>query len=346
MNLDLLASMHSGCEDLDAGIVSSDSIYAAALMGGEGFTDTIKKGAKATIAWIKQLLNNILDAILFWFGGRDNVKSKLNKLKNSKVFSMFKSDITNKVEKVTLPAVKIANRFVNEVIEGEYQEFFKKNLKETSEITSFFVAVNKLTDNLAAFIKAAEAKPSEDHLDLEPQLVELRKCIEAGRKLVNAIDKQEEPNQDVIKNLNSAVSKLAKATNVLTGAQKTVSKGLDELSKEAESKAVYTPAIQSAIDSGSINRVRASITALMDDNRISADQLNDIIAHLEKDFPNLYVEYQETTLARELAPKADWSADTYDTQGSYTYTNFSKKRVHHLRDMRNYLRENKVKGFY
>lgn len=346
MNINLLDAMHAGCEDLDSGVLSENSIYAAALMGGEGFMDAIKKGAKTSLAWIKQLLNNILDAILFWFGGRENVKNKLDKLKRSKMFSIFRSDLSKKVEKITLPAVAVAYSHISSIIDDEYQEFFRDKLKETSEISAFFVGVNSMSDVMEKYIREAKNKPLPEHLDLTDILTAARKSADAGRKLVQAIEKEKEPNQEVIKNLQTCVSKLAKGINVLTSAMKVVAKGLDELDKEAESKAVYTPAVQTAIDSGNINRVRAAISAVMDDNRISADQLNDIISHLEKDFPNLYTDYEETTLAKELAPKADWSANTYNEQASYTYTNFSKKRIHHLRDMRNYLRENKVKGFY
>ncbi|QBZ70610.1 Zn-ribbon domain containing protein [Edwardsiella phage pEt-SU] len=345
MSTELLKSMYAGVEDISSGVMSEDSIYAAAVMGGEGFLDSVKKGAQATIAWIKQLLNNILDAILFWFGGRDTVKRKLDELKRSKFFSMFKSDITNKVEKVTLPAVAIAWNFVEDIIETEYQDFHNDKLKETPEIRSFFVTVNALADSLSKYCKAAKHSPSEDHLNLEPHLQEVRKCVEAGRKLVTALDKEKEPDQGIIKNINGCVVKLGKATNVMISAMKTVSKGLDELSNKAAAKAIYSRSMQTAIESGSNNRIKSAIQAEIEDSRKSPEEINEIIALLEKDMPDVFDPYEESTLAKELAPKSEWSGKTYELQSAYYMMNGSKKRLHHLRDIRNYLHENKIDGF-
>lgn len=345
MNINLLESIHAGCEDLDSGVVSENSIYASALMGGEGFMDTVKKGASASIEFIKRVLNSILDAILFYFGGRDNVKRKLDALKRSKLFSMFKSDVTNKVEKVTLPAVNIARDFVEDIIENEYQDFHRDRLKETSEIRAFFVTVNNLGDNLGKFCKAAKASPNEEHLNLESQLQEVRKCIDAGRKLVGALGKEKEPDQSIIKNINGCVNKLGKATNVLISAMKTVSKGLDELNEKAASKAVYSSSMQAAIESGSKNRILSAIQVEIEDSRKTPAEVNEIVAQFEKDFSDLFAPYEENTLAKELAPKAEWSPEVYDTQSAYYTMNGSKKRLHHLRDIRNYLHENKLGGF-
>lgn len=345
MDINLLDAMHAGCEDLDSGVLSENSIYAAALMGGEGFMDTIKKGAKASLAWIKQLLNNILDAILFWFGGRENVKNKLDKLKRSKMFSIFRSDLSKKVEKVTLPAVAVAYSHVNSIIDDEYQEFFRDKLKETSEITAFFVGVSSMSDVMEKYIREAKNKPLPEHLDLTDILAAARKSADAGRKLVQAIEKEKEPNQEVIKNLQACVSKLAKGINVLTSAMKVVAKSLDELDKEVEGKSVYDSVMLKAIESGDISNIRAALITEIDTSSNTPEHLNAIITQLEKDFPDLYDEYKENTMAGKPAPKEDWSEDTYYKQNLYTNANFSKKRVHLLRDIRNYLRSQKVKGF-
>lgn len=343
MSTELLKSMLSGMEDLGGGVCSTDSIYASALMGGEGFMDSIKKGANTTIEFIKRVLNTILDAILFYFGGRDNVKRKFDKLKSSKLFSMFKSEISNKVEKITVPAVGIAQRFVEEIIENEYQDFHTNKLKETPEIRAFYVQVNKLSDDLGNYLKATKTKPAEEHLYLDPQLTEVRKCIEAGRKLATSLGKDKEPDQAIIKNINGAVFKLGKATNVMVGAMKSVSKGLDELSKDAESMALFPRSLQTAIDSGSISRVRSAIINEIEDPSTPIADTAKRIAALEKKFPNLYEEYEETTLSKELAPKDTWSEDVYSVQSSFTNANMSKKRMHHLLEIEKYLREQKGK---
>lgn len=228
MNINLLESMHAGCEDLNSGVVSEDSIYAAALMGGEGFLDTIKEGAKASIAWIKQLLNTILDAILFWFGGRSRVLKALDNIKRSKAFEIFRPKITLLVDKYAYPAAAIARIHIESAITEEYQSFFRKELPESSAITKFFISVSQMSDILERYLKDAHFNASEKHLDFSDILGKAKSAIEAGRKVIADIEKEKHPNNEVLRNLNSVIGKVGKAINVLNNASESIARNIEK----------------------------------------------------------------------------------------------------------------------
>lgn len=93
--------------------------------------------------------------------------------------------------------------------------------------------------------------------------------------------------------------------------------------------------------------MRSALIVTLDDARVSPDELTEILAIVEKAAPaDFYLEYEETTLAGKMnQTQSEWDADYFDLQSSYTNTNFSKERVHHLVKVRNYLMEKGVKGF-
>lgn len=53
--------MYAGLEDLDENVCSAESIYASALMGGEGFLDGIKKGAQSVVTWVKNIARKVVE---------------------------------------------------------------------------------------------------------------------------------------------------------------------------------------------------------------------------------------------------------------------------------------------
>lgn len=230
MSNELLKSMINGFENFD-GPVSSDTIYAAALMGGEGFMDTIKEGAKASIAWIKQLLNNILDAILFWFGGRSRVVKALNDLKRSKFFEVFRPNISVLVDKYALPAAAIAYSHTESAIDEEYQSFFRQELPETPEVNRFFVSVNSMSEILKRYIRDARTNPTEKHLDFSDILGKAKDAMEAGRKIVSKFETEKDPNNKLIFNLNSVITKIGKAVNVLNNASESIARNIEKENK-------------------------------------------------------------------------------------------------------------------
>lgn len=231
MSTELLKSMLSGMEDLNDGIMSEDSIYVSAIMGGEGFMDSIKKGAKSALAFIKMVINNIIDAVLMWFGGRSRIERGLEKLKNSKLFEMFKPKIAVLISKYSIPAANLARRHIESGINEEYQSFFRGSLPESPEITKFFVSINSMDTYLEKFIRNATGSNSEQYLSFSEILGKAKEAMEAGRKIVSLIEKEKEPNDKVIQNLNSVVGKVARAVTVLTNASDSIARNIDKESK-------------------------------------------------------------------------------------------------------------------
>lgn len=231
MNINLLDAMHAGCEDLDSGVLSENSIYASALMGGEGFMDTIKEGAKASIAWIKQLLNTILDAILFWFGGRSRVVKALDNLKRSKLFEIFKPKIAVLVDKYAIPGAAIAHNYLESALDQEYQSFFRQELPESAEVTRFFVSINDMSTMLSKYIRDARIHPTEKHLDFSDVLGKAKNAMEAGRKIVSKIEMERHPDNKLIYNLNSVITKIGKAVNALNNASESIARNIEKEDK-------------------------------------------------------------------------------------------------------------------
>lgn len=231
MDINLLESMHAGCEDLDSGVLSENSIYASAIMGGEGFMDTIKKGAAASIAWIKQLLNTILDAILFWLGGRSRVVKALDNLKRSKLFEAFRPKINVLADKYVVPGAGIARIHLDSALEDEYQSFFRKELPESKEVTRFFVSINKMSEVLDRHLRDARIHPTEKHLDFSDILSQAKSAMEAGRKIVSDIEKEAKPDNRIIYNLNSVITKIGKAINALNNASESIARNIEKEDK-------------------------------------------------------------------------------------------------------------------
>lgn len=229
----LLRNLYAGFEDMGQGIISENTIFVMAYVdGNEGFGDSLTKGAKSAINFTKKIIDAIIDAALFWVGGRSNVVKQLNRIKQSKLMEVFRPKVNVLVDKYAKPALTIAYNHVDGGITDEYQAFFKKELESSSAVKNFFVEVNQMSDLLNTRVKSANNSPSEKDLDFSDIMAKANSIMNNGKKIVADIEKEEEPNQQVVAKLNSVVNKIGKAVNVLANASESISRNLEKVKEE------------------------------------------------------------------------------------------------------------------
>jgi len=92
--------------------------------------------------------------------------------------------------------------------------------------------------------------------------------------------------------------------------------------------------------------VRSALINELENNRLQDDEINKAVAWTQARIADLFVDYQENSLAGKMNhDPAEWDADYYDLQTSYLNSNFAKVRFEHLITVRNALRLRGVKGF-
>lgn len=229
----LLRNLYAGFEDMGQGIISENTIFVMAYVdGNEGFGDSIAKGAKVAIDFLKKVIEAIMDAAMFWMGGRSNVIKQIDRIKQSKLMEVFRPKMDVLIDKYAKPAVALASQHVDGAINEDYQAFFRKELPSSPAINDFFVSVNKVIDLLADRARSTNRSPSEKDLDFSEIMAAAKSAMDAGNKIVAAIEKEDEPNKEVLAKLNSAVTKIGKGINVLANASESIARKLEKVKEE------------------------------------------------------------------------------------------------------------------
>lgn len=110
----------------------------------------------------------------------------------------------------------------------------------------------------------------------------------------------------------------------------------------------FTPgqSMLAALESGSINRLRSALVAELENNRLNGQMVRQAMKWAESQIPDLFVDYEENTLALGFeADKHKWDVDYYNLQSAYLVMNFSRKRFEHLMNIYQELRDRAVSGF-
>lgn len=223
-------TMVSGCESINGGDYNTpDAKYAFTVLqlhandvglyaGQEGFIDEVKKGAKSLGKWILQLINDILDGIMFYFGGRNAVKAKLRAFKQHSAFDVFKSKLTKNIEKTVLPTLARIFELCESIITVEYQEYYRGKLPDNDQIMGIFLNNNKIEDMIKDAIKKADGNPSEECLDFDDIVNEAQKAMKVAKSYISSIRGREDENKGVVRNLGSVVSKYGKIISAINKA--------------------------------------------------------------------------------------------------------------------------------
>lgn len=305
--------MLSGCEAINLGDYKSpESKYAQGVLKLHANDAGIYAGQEGFLDSIKKGAKSVVDWV------RRLIKGLVDWVKS--VFSKKTIDnvtITDENKEKFITAIKALKETFSTVTEDQQKE-------AEVNLSAAVSAVDKLIS--AAGSNGNVGKQVED---LRSAMITISSKLDSvGKKLKEGDDKKGNAVGKITTIMGRGMNALTKACAMTDGVY------------------IYPQAMQKAIDSGSLSRVRAALMAYIEDNSFSPEDLKELVSHVEKDVPDVYQEYEENTLAGKLAPKDTWSEDTYNTQSSYYTINGSKKRLHLLMNMRNFLREKKVKGFY
>lgn len=100
------------------------------------------------------------------------------------------------------------------------------------------------------------------------------------------------------------------------------------------------------VENGTASQARSALINELENNRLEDHEINKAIAWTEARVADLFVDYEENTLAGKMNNDShQWDEDYYYLQTSYINVNFAKVRFEHLIAVRNSLRQRRVKGF-
>ncbi|WET16385.1 hypothetical protein [Yersinia aleksiciae] len=100
------------------------------------------------------------------------------------------------------------------------------------------------------------------------------------------------------------------------------------------------------VENGTASRARSALINELENNRLEDHEINKAVAWTEARVADLFVDYEENTLAGKMNYDShQWNEDYYYLQTSYINVNFAKVRFEHLITVRNSLRLRGVKGF-
>ena len=99
-----------------------------------------------------------------------------------------------------------------------------------------------------------------------------------------------------------------------------------------------TESMKKFVKSKDLLQVRTALQMELNVRRLFTKDLYATMAWVEKQRPEVFVEYEEKAFARAIdTDKKNWTAKYYDGQTVYLKTNFSKKRYSHLISVREFL---------
>ncbi|ELX2276442.1 MULTISPECIES: hypothetical protein [Yersinia] len=110
----------------------------------------------------------------------------------------------------------------------------------------------------------------------------------------------------------------------------------------------FTPSqsLVTALESGSINRLRSALVAELENNRLDGQTVRQSMKWAESHVNGLFADYEESTLALGFeADKTKWDTDYYFLQSAYLNMNFARERFEHLMNIYQVLRDHAVSGF-
>ncbi|EPJ8502139.1 hypothetical protein [Escherichia coli] len=100
------------------------------------------------------------------------------------------------------------------------------------------------------------------------------------------------------------------------------------------------------VEHGTTSQIRSALIKELEDNRLDDAEIGRAVAWTEERVADLFVDYEENTLAGKMNNDPGlWDDDYYYRQTSYINVNFAKVRFEHLITVRNSLRLRGVKGF-
>lgn len=95
-----------------------------------------------------------------------------------------------------------------------------------------------------------------------------------------------------------------------------------------------------------VKKARDSLLLSIKDPQVEASLLMEIIERIEQQTPELLESFQPNSEMKSLfAEKTDWSADYFSRHCWLARENFSRERIEHIIQVKEYLRKQGVKGF-
>ncbi|QCW23250.1 internal head protein [Vibrio phage USC-1] len=122
------------------------SLEAHAIVGFEGFMDTVKGGADNFVTFIKKIIAYIKDLFLDWFSSEKQIKSKVEKLKRR----LANKGVAKEVKVGAWGAQEPAYQGTEEVDEKFYQRYreIDEKIHHVLMAITDFNSIEKLYDNL------------------------------------------------------------------------------------------------------------------------------------------------------------------------------------------------------
>lgn len=97
---------------------------------------------------------------------------------------------------------------------------------------------------------------------------------------------------------------------------------------------------------GDTSFIRTALRLELNDNSLTSADLHATLNWAKGKVPKLFDPYKEGAFSRETdSNRQHWDLEYYDMQNVYLKHNYSEKRLLHLIEVRDTLREQKVDGF-